>query len=53
MSMPGDWAAVLVPFVAQEGKGLLAAMDYEGGVTREEFESTNLVTAGRAWSSIR
>jgi len=46
MSMPRDWAALLVPFVTQEGKGLLAAMDYEGAVTREEFDRMNLVTAG-------
>lgn len=46
MSEPRDWAPLLVPFVTQEGKGLLAVMDYQSNfLTKDDFDRMNLVTA--------
>jgi hypothetical protein len=46
MTRPRDWSPLLVPFVEQEGKGLLAAMDYESSfITKADFDRMNVVTA--------
>jgi hypothetical protein len=39
-----EWSAEIESFVVDHGKGFLAAMDYEGVVTYDDFDNMNLIT---------
>jgi len=41
----GDWSAEIQAFVAEQGKGLLAIMDYGVGQIDAEFRAMNKITA--------